>query len=142
MKKVIFIGRTGSGKTTLSQMINKIDLEYKKTQAVEFYDNIIDTPGEYIENRVYYRALIVTAAEADVIALVHDCTQEEGYIPPGFASIFSKEAIGIITKIDLAKDEDQIERAKEKLESAGATRIFKVSSVKDIGIKDMLDYLR
>ncbi|MBU5483173.1 EutP/PduV family microcompartment system protein [Clostridium sp. MSJ-11] len=142
MKKVIFIGKTGSGKTTLSQMMNKTDLEYKKTQAVEFYDNIIDTPGEYIENRVYYRALIITAAEADVIALVYDCTQEEGYIPPNFASIFSKEVIGIITKIDLAKDKEQVKRAREQLEAAGATKIFEVSSVKNIGIEDMLNYLR
>jgi len=35
MKKVIFIGKTGSGKTTLCQKIHDLDLEYKKTQSVE-----------------------------------------------------------------------------------------------------------
>ena len=35
MKKVIFIGNIGCGKTTLSQAILGDELEYKKTQAVE-----------------------------------------------------------------------------------------------------------
>jgi len=141
MKKVIFVGTTGSGKTTLCQKLNKENIEYKKTQAVEFYDKSIDTPGEYIENRLYYKALIVTAAEADVIAIVYDCSNEANYIPPGFASMFAKEVIGIITKIDLAMDNSQVERAEEILTLAGVSRIFKVDTLKETGIKDLLEYL-
>ncbi len=141
MKKVIFVGTTGSGKTTLCQKLNEENIEYKKTQAVEFYDKSIDTPGEYIENRLYYKALIVTAAEADVIAIVYDCSNEANYIPPGFASMFAKEVIGIITKIDLAMDNSQVERAEEILTLAGVSRIFKVDTLKETGIKDLLEYL-
>lgn len=141
MKKVIFIGKTGCGKTTLCQSIHRLNIEYKKTQAIELYDNSIDTPGEYIENRFYYKALIVTAADADVIALVYDCTEEESYLPPGFGSMFPKEIIGIITKVDLAKDEKDIERAQERLSLSGATKIFKVNTLQDEGIGDLVQYL-
>ena len=45
MSRVIFIGKTGCGKTTLCQKLNELEIKYKKTQAVELYDNAIDTPG-------------------------------------------------------------------------------------------------
>ncbi|OJT71709.1 ethanolamine utilization protein EutP, partial [Clostridioides difficile] len=69
-----------------------------KTQSVELYNNAIDTPGEYMENRNLYNALITTSADAKIIAIVYDATQEENYIAPGFASMFCKDVIGIITK--------------------------------------------
>lgn len=141
MGRVIFIGKTGCGKTTLCQRLNELKMEYKKTQSVELYDNAIDTPGEYIENRGYYNALIVTAVDADVIALVYDCTVEEGYFAPGFSSMFCKEVIGIITKINKAKDKVQIERAEERLQQAGVARLFKVDTLDGIGTKELMDYL-
>lgn len=141
MKKIIFMGKTGSGKTTLCQSINNEEIKYKKTQSVEIYNNSIDTPGEYLENRFYYKALIVTAADADLIALVYDCTNEESYIPPGFASMFMKEVIGIITKIDLAESDLDIERAKKVLKDAGVTKIFEVNTVLGIGIKELIEYI-
>ena len=50
LKKIIFIGNIGCGKTTLSQRILGEDQIYQKTQAVELRgDSIIDTPGEYLE---------------------------------------------------------------------------------------------
>lgn len=141
MKKVIFMGKTGCGKTTLCQKINDMDIKYKKTQSVEVYNKSIDTPGEYIENRFYYKALIVTSADADIIALVYDPTEEESYIPPGFASMFMKDVIGIITKIDLINDKDQIERAEEILKGAGVSQVFKVNTLDGTGIKELMDYM-
>jgi ethanolamine utilization protein EutP len=140
MKKMILMGKTGCGKTTLCQKIHGEMLTYKKTQALEMYTNAIDTPGEYLENRLYYKALIVTAADAEVIALINDPTQEESFIPPGFACIFSKPVIGIITKIDLA-EEQKIKRAEEKLKEAGVCEIFKVSATDDFGMNALLNYL-
>ncbi|MBB6624349.1 EutP/PduV family microcompartment system protein [Clostridium gasigenes] len=142
MKKVIFMGKCGCGKTTLCQKLHAESLEYKKTQAIDNYENAIDTPGEYIENRSYYRALIVTSVDADVIALIQDCTEEENYFPPAFASIFPKEVIGIITKIDLSSSEEEIIKAEEALINAGAQRIFKISTMESIGIKELEEYLK
>ncbi|XOS93529.1 EutP/PduV family microcompartment system protein [Brevibacillus laterosporus] len=66
-KIMMLVGRTGCGKTTLTQALMNTELSYRKTQMIETVENIIDTPGEYIENRNYYRALIVTSAECDLI---------------------------------------------------------------------------
>ena len=142
MRKVIFIGRTGSGKTTLSQRLDQLKLEYKKTQAVEFYNNAIDTPGEYLENKNYYRALIMTAVDADIIAIIADPTAEENYIPPSFATTFAKEVIGIITKIGLVTEDEQIEKTQSQLVAGGVSRIFKVDTVDEIGIKELFMYLK
>ena len=63
MKTLLLAGKTGSGKTTLTQVLNEEFVQYKKTQSIEVCENIIDTPGEYIENRFYYKALIVASVD-------------------------------------------------------------------------------
>ena len=49
----------------------------KKRKMILFEDNIIDTPGEYIENKFYYKALTVTASNADIIAFVQSALDED-----------------------------------------------------------------
>lgn len=141
MKTLMLIGKTSCGKTTLTQAINEDDLKYKKTQTVEIIDGIIDTPGEYIENRAYYRALIVTSVDSDVIAMIQDCTQEESIFPPSFASIFAKPVIGIITKTDLCCDENKLKAAEEFLISAGVERIFRISAFDKSGLENLKNYI-
>ena len=70
MKKIMVIGRVGCGKTTLCQRLFQKELQYQKTQSIELVGGTaIDTPGEYVENRAFYRALVVSGVEADVILL-------------------------------------------------------------------------
>ena len=45
MRKIIFIGRSEAGKTTLTQALKGETITYQKTQYVNNYDVIIDTPG-------------------------------------------------------------------------------------------------
>ena len=47
MKKIILIGRSECGKTTLTQALKGEKIHYHKTQYVNRFDVIIDTPGEY-----------------------------------------------------------------------------------------------
>ena len=141
MKRFMLIGKTSAGKTTLCQRIHEAEIMYKKTQSVEIYNYAIDTPGEYIENRYYYKALVVTGADADIIALVQDATQDSSFFPPGFASVFAKEVIGIITKCDLCKAEKQLNRAEELLKEAGASKVFRISAYTGEGIKELVAYL-
>lgn len=140
MKKVIFIGQSGSGKTTLCQKLNEETVRYRKTQAVERYGDSIDTPGEYLENRHFYHALIMTAVDAKIIALVADPTSEYRAIPPGFGKIFDKKIIGIVTKIHQAEPE-KLEKARQELEAGGASEIFFVDTPKGIGIPQLAEYL-
>jgi ethanolamine utilization protein EutP len=142
MKRAILMGKTGSGKTTLIQRIERRLISDEKTQMVVYHDSFIDTPGEYMEMRSMYRALIVTAADADVVALVHASTDDEARFPPQIASIFPKEVIGIVTKTDLADSgRDEIGHAVSILELAGAERIFKVSAILDTGVDELLAFL-
>lgn len=140
MKKIIFMGKSRSGKTTLCQKLHDLLVSYRKTQAVEKYLNAIDTPGEYLENRHYYSALITSAADAKVIGVVADATEHETYIPPAFAMTFARPVIGIITKIGIAEAK-QIEKSERALKNGGITRIFKVDSVLSIGLEPLFEYL-
>lgn len=139
-KKLILIGRTGSGKTTLIQRLERQALRYRKTQTVCSHLHFIDTPGEYLENRGFYKALIVTSADADAIGLVQDCTDTDSWLPPAFASAFAKEAVGIVTKTDLA-DGEAIARAEETLRRAGVGRIFHVSAARGEGLEPLMTYM-
>lgn len=124
MQQIMMIGRVGSGKTTLKQRIKKESIRYDKTQVIEFYDNVIDTPGEYLENRLYTRALIVTATQADVIVLVEDALTNDEVFSYGFANIFNKPVIGVVTKVDLMKDQIELNKIKQRLFKAGVHEVF------------------
>lgn len=141
MRKIIFAGSTGSGKTTLCQRLHGQEMAYKKTQAVESFEQAIDTPGECIENRYLYKMLLVSSVDADVIGLVQDCTKEESYFPPGFATMFAKPVIGIVTKVELAQSDEDIAKARDHLQAAGAERIFEVSSMENVGVEELQAYL-
>lgn len=138
MKKILFIGKSGCGKTTLTQKINGESLNYKKTQAIEYYDNIIDTPGEYLENKRMYNALMVSSYDTDIIGMVQANNDNDNKFPPGFGSAFTKPIIGIVTKADLEGD---IEEIKKSLEMAGAEKIFVVSAYDSTGIDELIRYL-
>ncbi|WP_129599593.1 EutP/PduV family microcompartment system protein [Anaerophilus nitritogenes] len=139
MKKIMFVGKSGSGKTTLMQVLNHYDIEYQKTQTIEYENNILDTPGEYIENVRFYNALITSSYDCDIIGFVKDCTDMECIFPPKFSSIFTKPVIGIITKID--KNHNNIINAKECLIQAGIDDIFQVSALHDKGIEALKKFL-
>ncbi|CUP19962.1 EutP/PduV family microcompartment system protein [Clostridium disporicum] len=141
MKKVIFIGKSGCGKTSLCQRLQGEEIRYKKTQSIDLYVDSIDTPGEYLENRNYYSALITTAAEANMIALVQECGDTISMMPPGFAGTFGREVIGIITKTDIGECEDSIDIIEEQLRVAGVRRVFKVSAYSTEGIEELRRYV-
>ena len=141
MKKIMFVGPVGVGKTTLTQRLKGLELTYYKTQAVEFHDTIIDTPGEFLQHRRYYNALNVTGAEADVIGLLVAASNQMQTFPQGFSSLFNQEVIGIVTKIDMADKEEQIEKARRQLKAAGAKEIFEISATENEGIDRLQAYL-
>lgn len=141
MKKIMLIGSIGSGKTTLCQRIVGEELRYQKTQAVGYYPQMIDTPGEFVQHRRYYNALQMMAAEAEVIGLVANVMEKEQIYSPNFAQNLMKPCIGIITKTDLCEDETILQEAEERLRLAGVERIFQVSAVSDTGITALIEYL-
>lgn len=139
--RVILIGKSTAGKTTLCQRINSEELKYHKTQTVQIVNNnMIDTPGEYLERTGYRGALVVTSVDADMILLVQDATETGTMFPPLFSSMFTKPCVGIVTKADLA-NEEQVEQAKTFLRNAGAGTLFVTSAVTGEGVEELVKQL-
>ncbi len=140
MKKIMLVGTVGCGKTTLCQRINGLERSYKKTQAIEVINRTIDTPGEYFEHRSFLRSLMVTSVDVDLVLFLIDPTQNRYMYSPGQATAFPVPVAGVITKSDLATEQERSE-ARELLEIAGAAPIFCVSSLNDEGMGDLIAFL-
>ena len=139
MKRIILIGRAECGKTTLTQALRGHKLQYHKTQAVNRHDVVIDTPGEYAENRELARALILYSYEADVIALMLSSTEDYSLFSPNIAAGATRPVIGIVTQID--RQNARPDRAETWLRLAGCKTVFRVSAFTGEGIEEVLDYL-
>lgn len=140
MKKILLVGRSGAGKTTLTQALKGKEIVYHKTQYVNNYDVIIDTPGEYAENRTLGRALILYSYESDVVGLLMSALEDYSLYSPNLVSLATREVIGIVTQID--QKEARVDLATMWLELAGCKKIFYVSSVTGEGVPEILEYLR
>ena len=136
MKKTMLIGRTGCGKTTLTQKLMNEEVKYKKTQSVTYKSKIIDTPGEYVENKMFYKSLLVLSADAKVIVLVQSAIDGVTLFPPRFSTMFPrKEVIGVITKTDL--ENANIERSRKFLIEAGVTEVFTIGLEDNEGLEEI-----
>jgi len=141
--RIMFIGSAVCGKTTLAQRLNGEALAYRKTQAIEIIHDTIDTPGEYLENRALYKALVVTAVEADIILFVQDASDERFRFSPAQATMFARPVVGVVSKADLASPA-QIETAKVLLALAGAGEIYVTSALTGAGcgaLRERLGYV-
>ena len=139
MNKVIFIGRSESGKTTLTQALRGEELHYDKTQSVEREGFIIDTPAEYIQTRNFGGALAVYAYESDIVGLLLSATKPYSLFSPNITSMANRLVIGIITGIDQKNANPH--RAENWLRLAGCKQIFRVSSVTGEGIAELKEFL-
>ena len=99
-KRIMLIGRSGAGKTTLRQALSGKSTEYEKTQAVSMDSRIIDTPGEYIQTKNLGTALAIYSYEADIIGLLISATEPYSLFSPNITCMTEKEVIGIITQKD------------------------------------------
>ena len=139
MRKLILIGRSESGKSTLIQALRHEKIHYHKTQYIDYSESVIDTPGEYVEDRQFGGALAVYACEADIVGLLCSATEPFSLFPPNIVGMSTRPVVGIVTKCD---HPDAVPvRASEWLKLAGCKRIFLTSSYKNEGIQEILDYL-
>lgn len=140
MKKIILIGRSGVGKTTLTQALKGEEIKYHKTQYVNYFECIIDTPGEYAQTHELGYALALYSYEADVVGLLLSATEPYSLYPPNITCMVNREVVGIVTQINEPKADP--ERAARWLRLSGCKKIFYVDSTVGTGVPDILSYLR
>ena len=140
MKKIILIGRSECGKTTLKQVLSGQERRYEKTQAVNYEDWIIDTPGEYVQTKTLGGALLVYSYECDIIALIVSATEAFTLFPPNIVDMASRDVIGIVTQID--RENANVKQVNRWLQLSGCKKIFNVSSITGEGIKELTRYLK
>ncbi len=139
MKKIILIGRSECGKTTLTQAMRGEKLTYHKTQYVNHSDVIIDTPGEYIQTKSLGGAIALYSYEADVIGLLQSAVESYSLYPPCVTAMTTRKVIGIVTQID--RPDANVRLAENWLRLAGCSDIYFISSFTGEGIQTLLDYL-
>lgn len=140
MKKIVLMGRSECGKTTLTQALKGEKIRYKKTQYVNHFDVIIDTPGEYAQTKRLGYALALYAYEADIVGLLVSATEPYCLYPPCCTSMSNREVIGIVTKIHESRAD--VACAERWLRLAGCKKVFYVDSKSDEGIPELLEYLK
>ena len=140
MKRLILMGRSESGKTTLKQALTGEAVHYHKTQYIHYDDVLIDTPGEYAQTHHLGYALALYAYEADVVGLLTAATESYSLFPPSITCMVNREVIGIVTKINEPKARREL--AGLWLRNAGCRRIFYVDAVTGEGVEALLEYLR
>lgn len=140
MRKIILMGRSEAGKTTLTQALRGERIHYHKTQYINHFDVVVDTPGEYAQTKGLAHALALYTYEAQVVGLLVGATEPYCLFPPCCTSQANREVIGIVTKIH-EKGADPA-RAQRWLELAGCRTIFHVDSATGEGIPALLEHLR
>lgn len=139
MKRLILMGRSQAGKTTLTQALKGEGIHYKKTQYIQYSDLIIDTPGEYLQTAGLGAALALYSYEADVVGLLASATEPYSLYPPNITCMVNREVIGIVTKIDQAGGHPQL--SADWLRLAGCRKIFFVNAKSGEGIDALREYL-
>lgn len=134
------MGRVGCGKTSLTQALRGNKVTYHKTQYINHYDVVIDTPGEYAETRILARALALYSYEADVVGFLLSAVEPYSLYSPCITPCVNREVIGIVTQID--RPGANPARAEHWLRLAGCRTIFHVSSISGEGVGDILAHLR
>lgn len=140
MKRILLVGESGAGKSTFRQRLLAQPIEYAKTQAMEVYDGIVDSPGEYLERSFYWRALQFTSYDVDAVALLLDPTAQMTRMPPGFTTSFACPVFGVVTKSTLATAE-QVAAARQRLSGEGASPVLVVDSITGEGFDEVREVL-
>ena len=139
--KIMLIGPSAAGKTTLIQRLIDEEIKYDKTQAVEYIGNFIDTPGEYFNHPRWYHALITTLQDVDMLIYVHGANDPESRLPAGLLDIgVSKRQIAVISKTDMP-DADVAATRKLLLETGFEEPIFELNSHDPQSVQQLVDYL-
>lgn len=139
MQRVMLVGETGAGKSSLIRALSGENFISRNAMSVEYCGRFVNTPGAFLENRRFYRALISTSADCGIVLLVQDACRISSLFPPQFVTAFNRKTVGVISKIDAS--EAKIQRAERFLQNAGVKDIVQVSAAHGEGLDVLRDLL-
>jgi ethanolamine utilization protein EutP len=141
-KKIMLIGNSQIGKTSLTNCINSENFEVMKSQAISYGTNTIDTPGEYLESPMMHKYIISASQDADAVLFVQSFDQPIFSFPPNFAQVFNCRRVGVITKNDLAEKPNDLKLLLNNFREIGLTEPFFITSSRTKeGIEELKNYL-
>ena len=135
----MLMGERGVGRRTLARLLGCTAPDLRRPMAVEYAGDFVFPPPEFLENRRFYRALITLATECAVILTLQDATRATSAFPPGFARMFNRTVIGVVTKTDLCTANAQ--RAGRFLHSAGVVNFVTLSAASAADIDELRSML-
>lgn len=139
-KRIMVIGPTNCGKTSLVHALNEYEGPLRRTQDMIYGKNTIDVPGSYIENAWMYKHLIAASQNASHILLLVDQSRCIDVYSPGFARVFWCPVIGVISKADLMPENE--EQCIRQLRQIGVTEpYYKISNLDGTGISALKECL-
>ncbi len=139
-KRIMVMGPANCGKTTLVNALNDYDGKLRKTQDLIYGTNTMDVPGSYIENAWMYKHIISAAQDASHVLILVDQSKKVDHYSPGFAKVFRCPVIGVITKCDLMKENE--ENSLNQLKKMGIEEpYFRISFPVGEGISELKKYL-
>jgi ethanolamine utilization protein EutP len=141
-KRIMLIGNSRTGKTTLANLINSEEFEVMKSQAICYGENTIDTPGEYLESPMMHKYIISASQDADAVLFVQSFDQPVFSFPPNFAQVFHGRKVGVITKSDLNEQRNSLKQLLHNFREIGLEEpYFITSAVTGEGIRELKEYL-
>lgn len=140
VKPLMIIGPVGAGKSTLLAALGLGDREQgsgpaRKTEAITYMSQAIDTPGEMITIPHFFNALLLNSSRAGLVLFLMD-GNKPSQLPARLALAMKAPVVGVISKIDLA-DEEKLAKARNSLTGAGVKKIYDVSSVSGEGLEEL-----
>jgi|SRR5579875_1295011 len=138
--RAMLIGSVGAGKSTLTNALLGRKVEAVKTQSLNYDDWIVDSPGEYVENPLFYKSIMATALEVTHVLFIQDATNQKVTFPPGFSSGIPKMTIGVVTKAD--SEQADVDQAIAKLKKSMVQGpIVVTSSFKQQGMEEIKGFV-
>ncbi len=135
MKRTMLIGESHSGKSSLIRALTGEAYEPRKALALQYFHNFVDTPGEFLENRRFFRFLLTASQEVDILLFAQDATRIICMLRPGFATMFNREVVGVITKCDHVQAD--IVRARRLLTYTGLHHLIETDVKTGRGLDEL-----